>query len=252
MSDSTTEQALSWPLLERFVSQPLDNIPGEHLALAVASVFPFQWNELAPEQRESVIKQSDCHKDPEWNIAFQADFHGFDELAKKAGITAAETAEAILTESRLGYSVDSLARMLNTVEELNAGRDVFHPLEEWLRRAQAQRIAYLPSLDWVVKQSNQAAAAQSATAHSGVLESDKPPATTKPPPDWIERARTFALKFIENHRAQNLFPGQRDVCNHIEEKLRDEKVYGPHNKPLAAGYIQRNAIQGKWWQANKP
>ncbi|WP_261314298.1 hypothetical protein [Burkholderia latens] len=69
---------------------------------------------------------------------------------------------------------------------------------------------------------------------------------------WISTARDLALTYIGRHKKQNLFPTQDDVCKHLESELRDAKIYGHHNRPLAKDYIKRNAIQGKWWRANKP
>lgn len=89
-------------------------------------------------------------------------------------------------------------------------------------------------------------------ANSDTPEKAAPPAMMAMPADWIESARTEALKYIARHQAQNLFPSQRDVCEHVEEKLREAKTFGPQGKPLSAKYIQRNAIQGDWWKANKP
>ena len=86
---------------------------------------------------------------------------------------------------------------------------------------------------------------------SGAPESDAPHSPPMPA-DWIERARAVACAYIARHREQNLFPSQSDVCEHVAKELREAKVYGPHGKPLRAEYIQRNAIQGDWWKANKP
>lgn len=68
--------------------------------------------------------------------------------------------------------------------------------------------------------------------------------------DWIVKAREFALKYIERHRENDLFPALDDVARHLEKKLKDEKVFSEHGKPLSAAYIKRNALQGDWWQQN--
>jgi hypothetical protein len=69
---------------------------------------------------------------------------------------------------------------------------------------------------------------------------------------WIATAQDIAKTYIERHKQNNLFPSQKDVCDHVETELRTQKIYGTHGNPLEATYIQRNAIQGKWWRTNKP
>ena len=89
-------------------------------------------------------------------------------------------------------------------------------------------------------------------AHSGSQESDEPSAPVANQAGWIEVARSKALEYIARHRDNDLFPPQRDVCEHVAREMRKEKRYSDHGKPLSDSYIQKNAIQGKWWQANKP
>jgi hypothetical protein len=72
------------------------------------------------------------------------------------------------------------------------------------------------------------------------------------PASWIDAARSIAIEYIERHRKNDLFPSQPDVCGHVAKIMRGQKMRGPQGKPLSAAYIQRNAIQGEWWQANKP
>ncbi len=69
---------------------------------------------------------------------------------------------------------------------------------------------------------------------------------------WVAQARRLALDHIAFHKQENLYPSQKDVCAHVAKKMREQKIYGPHARPLEENYIQRNAIQGKWWQDNKP
>jgi hypothetical protein len=87
------------------------------------------------------------------------------------------------------------------------------------------------------------------TTHPGTNERDETPATTA---DWVEAARTVALECIARHKAPDLFPNQVDVCGHVAKILRQTKIFGSQGKPLRSSYIQRNAIQGDWWKANKP
>ena len=72
------------------------------------------------------------------------------------------------------------------------------------------------------------------------------------PADWIAMARDFASAYIDRHKRQDLFPSQADVCSEVETKLRENRIFGSHDKPLSAAYIGRNAIQGEWWKQNKP
>lgn len=72
------------------------------------------------------------------------------------------------------------------------------------------------------------------------------------PAAWIVKAQDFASAYIDRHKEQGLFPTQADVCGHVETKLRENKIFGSHDKPLSAAYIGRNAIQGAWWKQNKP
>jgi hypothetical protein len=70
--------------------------------------------------------------------------------------------------------------------------------------------------------------------------------------DWVTQARAIAIEYIARHKAQDLFPNQKDVSDEVEEKLRVRKIYGTHGKPVSANYIVRNAIGGEWWNKNKP
>jgi hypothetical protein len=70
--------------------------------------------------------------------------------------------------------------------------------------------------------------------------------------DWAKAARAIAKEYITRHKARDLFPSQADVCRHLESELRSRKHYGPHGTPLSKTTILREAIQGDWWQANKP
>jgi hypothetical protein len=83
-----------------------------------------------------------------------------------------------------------------------------------------------------------------------------PALTQQPAPatsaDWIAKARDFAKTYIDRHKEQDLFPSQDDVCKKVQAYLRENRIFGSHSKPLSAGYILRNAIQGEWWQHNKP
>ena len=69
---------------------------------------------------------------------------------------------------------------------------------------------------------------------------------------WIANAQAIAITYIDRHKEQDLFPTQNDVCVHVAKELRINKIYGAHGTPLEPNYIKRNAIGGKWWQANKP
>lgn len=69
---------------------------------------------------------------------------------------------------------------------------------------------------------------------------------------WVGEARRIALCFIAFHKRGNLYPSQKDVCEHVAKEMREQKIHGPQARPLEPGYIQRNAIQGEWWQANRP
>jgi len=68
--------------------------------------------------------------------------------------------------------------------------------------------------------------------------------------NWITQARAIAKEYLERHVEQDLFPSQDDVCKYLETVLRKREIYGVHRKPLDSSYIQRNAIQGKWWKEN--
>lgn len=89
-------------------------------------------------------------------------------------------------------------------------------------------------------------------APSGSPESKESKVTDATPTSWIEQVRAIALEYIAKHKANDLFPSQKDVCRHVESVARKQKIYGPQGKPLSQSYIQRNAIQGDWWQKNKP
>jgi hypothetical protein len=102
------------------------------------------------------------------------------------------------------------------------------------------------SADWLFFKDDLAA------ANEDVKDDAEPHATVTAPADWQERARIIASEYIAKHKSQDLFPGQEDVCGHVEKIMRKGKYYGPQGKPLAASYIQRNAIQGNWWKENKP
>ena len=78
------------------------------------------------------------------------------------------------------------------------------------------------------------------------------PASAATPADWVTTVRDFAKQYIDRHKAQNLFPSQADVCEKAEAYLSEKRIFGSHERPLSAAYIGRNAIQGAWWQQNKP
>ena len=67
---------------------------------------------------------------------------------------------------------------------------------------------------------------------------------------WISEARRIALEYIRRHKTQDLHPSQSDVCDYVSKSMREAKFYGPQNKPLNEGTIQREAIQGALWKAN--
>lgn len=75
-------------------------------------------------------------------------------------------------------------------------------------------------------------------------------ATNKAEPDWKATAQALGLEYLRRHKAQNLFPTQKDVCSYLEEELRKQAVFGGQKRPLSANYISRNAIQGEWWRRN--
>jgi hypothetical protein len=86
------------------------------------------------------------------------------------------------------------------------------------------------------------------------LSTPQPALASEPvaPADWIAKARDFAKTYIDRHKEHDLFPSQDDVCKKVGAYLRENRIFGSHSKPLSAGYILRNAIQGEWWQHNKP
>lgn len=94
--------------------------------------------------------------------------------------------------------------------------------------------------------------APSSATSSGAPKSAEPPESVANQAGWIDVARNKALEYIARHRKMDLFPSQADVCGHVSKEMREEKIYSDHGNPLSASYIQRNSIQGKWWQANKP
>lgn len=75
-----------------------------------------------------------------------------------------------------------------------------------------------------------------------------PESSTHMPSNWKERARLIALKFMDRHRGNDLFPTQRDVAEYLEREFRKQGILSPNKKALSAAYIKRNAIQGEWWQ----
>lgn len=81
-----------------------------------------------------------------------------------------------------------------------------------------------------------------------------PAAAAEPPAaaEWISSAQSVASEYIQRHKELDLFPSQADVCRHVEGVMRKGAIFGSHGKPLSAAYISRNAIQGEWWQRNKP
>lgn len=69
---------------------------------------------------------------------------------------------------------------------------------------------------------------------------------------WIEAAQVIAQQYIARHKRENLFPSLKDVSEHVESELRKRGTFGPHGRPVSAAYIQRTALGGEWWKANKP
>lgn len=70
--------------------------------------------------------------------------------------------------------------------------------------------------------------------------------------EWKGKAQNIAREYIARHKAQDLFPSQKDVSEHVAAVLREKKIYGPQNKPISANYIERNVLRGEWWRKNKP
>lgn len=68
--------------------------------------------------------------------------------------------------------------------------------------------------------------------------------------EWKGAAQAIALEYLTKHKAQDLHPSQNDVAEHVAKEMRAAKIYGPQGKPLTAGTIQREAIQGDWWRKN--
>jgi hypothetical protein len=141
-------------------------------------------------------------------------------------------------------------RLLRVFEDVAQNQSEARTLSDWLDVARSKRLKYHSWID-AFRHAVTNAALLPAVAPSGTSNEGE---TTAAPlsANWIEDARRIAKEYIDQHKKEDLFPSQNDVCSHVEKITRKRKIYSDYGKPLAAGYILRNAIQGKWWQANKP
>lgn len=73
-----------------------------------------------------------------------------------------------------------------------------------------------------------------------------------PSKSWKQQAELAAFAYIARHKAQNLFPSQKDVAQAVEGTLRAGGVKGDNGKPVSAAYVEREVLRGAWWRANKP
>lgn len=64
----------------------------------------------------------------------------------------------------------------------------------------------------------------------------------KPEPAWIDEARKVAKAYMTDRKSKDLHPTQWHVAQHVEEVLRNRKVYGPSGAPVSAAYIKRHAL----------
>jgi hypothetical protein len=144
-------------------------------------------------------------------------------------------------------------RLLRVFEDVAQADEQPRTLSQWRDIAHNKKLKYH---SWVDKY--EAAVRLTAKHAKGGNSVDALPKAALSAPNsrheqtWRPRAQQIAFAFIAKHKEDDLFPSQDNVCNHVAEVLRKEKVYGYQGKPMEASYIKRNAIQGAWWQANKP
>ncbi len=70
------------------------------------------------------------------------------------------------------------------------------------------------------------------------------------PANWKDDAKAIAMAYIKKHKEMDLHPSLRDVSGHTATEMRNQKIYGLHGKPLSAGTVTKEALQGQWWQEN--
>lgn len=87
-------------------------------------------------------------------------------------------------------------------------------------------------------------------ADAPAAKGEAKPAKSQSADDWKVEARRLAIEYLDKHKKMDLFPSQSDVCKYVADAMRDKGIFGRQGKPLEANYIQRNAIQGEWWQGN--
>lgn len=147
---------------------------------------------------------------------------------------------------------DDFKRLLRVFEDVAQADAKGRTLNQWYGIARDKKLKYH---SWIDKY--EAAVRLTANQAEGGNAVDALPKEMLSAPNkpyeqpWVQRAQQIALAFIAKHREDDLFPSQNDVCDHVAELLRTEKVYGHQGKPMEASYIKRNAIQGAWWKANK-
>jgi hypothetical protein len=64
---------------------------------------------------------------------------------------------------------------------------------------------------------------------------------------WKITAQSLAREYLARHNAKNLHPSIKETSEHVAAAMREQKIYGPHQKPLEPSYIKRHALQADFW-----
>ena len=81
--------------------------------------------------------------------------------------------------------------------------------------------------------------------HSSKIKAAAIPTSSE---NWKITAQSLAREYLARHNAQDLHPNMKGTSEYVAAEMRKLKIYGPHNRPLEPGYIQRHALQGDFWK----
>ena len=179
--------------------------------------------------KETYIADEKYKNDPATLRERQADFYGLHEQAALEGLTALEAANLLLIRERealqrhgvrcLDVDAPQIARQLLTVGEMRAHAQdainlTINPLGEWLLRAKAKRIEYIPGLDFAVEQ-------YPGKAHGGDVKSTIDAATCPDPAvrqvnklrhNTLDAVIDKAIKQADSHEVAAVWPHLSDIA----------------------------------------
>ena len=217
------------------------------------------------------LADKESNSDPNTLPERQAGVYRLDKPAALAGITALEAANHLLTRDgelleRYGIpckEVDAppLAKRLLTLEEMQAhgSEDIhrtIHPLREWLQRARAKGIEYIPGLDFAVAQYSANAirvepkAPSDGAEYSGELSVNPETAISDAEPqleNWMMRVQEEAAKRWRAQRGRGCNPTRHSLKDELATWCRENNVVAKSGINPSADYLYRHVLNKRHW-----